>query len=67
MGLKLTNVAETDANNVFGTSLALFDNLVQGGSNGYTASFLATSRPSSCCGDSMSVTARSEGGIARNA
>ncbi|WP_371766756.1 PEP-CTERM sorting domain-containing protein [Massilia sp.] len=41
-GLKLTNVAETDANNVFGTSLALFDNLVQGGSNGYTASFLAT-------------------------
>ncbi|MFS2082030.1 PEP-CTERM sorting domain-containing protein [Telluria sp. Tellsp131] len=42
VGLKLTNVAETDANNVFGTSLALFDNLVQGGSNGYTASFLAT-------------------------
>jgi hypothetical protein len=44
VGLKLTNVAETgDANNVFSTSLSLFDNLAQGASNGYTASFLATS------------------------
>lgn len=42
VGLKLTGVAETDTNNVFGTSLALFDNLVQGGSKSYTASFLAT-------------------------
>ncbi len=42
VGLKLTGVAETDANNVFSTSLSLFDNLAQGASNGYTASFLAT-------------------------
>ena len=42
VGLKLTGVTETDANNVFSTSLSLFDNLVQGGSNGYTASFLAS-------------------------
>jgi hypothetical protein len=42
VGLKLTGVTETgDVNNVFGTSLSLFDNLAQGGSNGYTASFLA--------------------------
>lgn len=44
VGLKLTNFVETgDVNNVFSTSLSLFDNLAQGGSNGYTASFLATS------------------------
>jgi hypothetical protein len=44
VGLKLTNIAETgDVNNVFSTSLSLFDNLAQGGSNNYTASFLATS------------------------
>jgi hypothetical protein len=43
VGLKLTGVAESgDVNNVFGTSLSLFDNLAQGGSNSYTASFLAT-------------------------
>jgi hypothetical protein len=42
VGLKLTGVTETDANNVFSTSLSLFDNLAQGGANGYTASFLAT-------------------------
>jgi hypothetical protein len=42
VGLKLTGVTETDANNVFSTSVSLFDNLAQGGSNGYTASFLAT-------------------------
>jgi hypothetical protein len=43
VGLKLTGVTETgDTNNVFSTSLSLFDNLAQGGSNGYTASFLAT-------------------------
>jgi len=42
VGLKLTGVTETDANNVFSTSVSLFDNLVQGGSNSYTASFLAT-------------------------
>ena len=43
VGLKLTGVAESgDVNNVFGTSLSLFDNLAQGGSSGYTASFLAT-------------------------
>jgi hypothetical protein len=42
VGLKLTGVTESgDVNNVFGTSLSLFDNLAQGGSNGYTASFLA--------------------------
>lgn len=44
VGLKLTNVVETgDVNNVFSTNLSLFDNLAQGGSNNYTASFLATS------------------------
>jgi hypothetical protein len=44
VGLKLTNVVETgDVNNVFSTDLSLFDNLAQGGSNNYTASFLATS------------------------
>jgi hypothetical protein len=42
VGLKLTGVTETDANNVFSTSVSLFDNLAQGGSYGYTASFLAT-------------------------
>ncbi|MCS0630359.1 PEP-CTERM sorting domain-containing protein [Telluria mixta] len=42
VGLKLTGVAETDANNVFSTDLSLFNNLAQGGSNGYTVSFLAT-------------------------
>lgn len=42
VGLKLTGFTESgDVNNVFGTSLSLFDNLAQGGSNGYTASFLA--------------------------
>jgi hypothetical protein len=44
VGLKLTNIVETgDVNNVFSTNLSLFDNLAQGGSNNYTASFLATS------------------------
>lgn len=43
VGLKLTGIAETgDTNNVFSTSLSLFSNLAQGASNGYTASFLAT-------------------------
>jgi hypothetical protein len=43
VGLKLTNFVETgDVNNVFSTNLSLFDNLAQGTSNSYTASFLAT-------------------------
>jgi len=43
VGLKLTGISESgDVNNVFGTSLSVFDNLAQGGSNSYTASFLAT-------------------------
>ncbi|MBW8900842.1 MAG: PEP-CTERM sorting domain-containing protein [Massilia sp.] len=43
VGLKLTDIVETgDANNVFSTSLSLFDNLAKGNTNNYTASFLAT-------------------------
>lgn len=43
VGLKLMDVVETgDANNVFSTSLSMFDNLAQGSKNNYTASFLAT-------------------------
>ncbi len=43
VGLKLTSFAESgDKNDVFKTDLSLFDNLGQGGTNGYTASFLAT-------------------------
>jgi hypothetical protein len=42
VGLKLTNFVETgDVNNVFSTNLSLFNNLAQGTSNSYTASFLA--------------------------
>ncbi len=42
VGLKLTGVTETGANNVFSTTVSLFDNLAQGGANSYTATFLAT-------------------------
>lgn len=43
VGLKLTDIVETgDVNNVFSTSLSLFNNLAQGSANNYTASFLAT-------------------------
>ena len=44
VGLKLTNIVETgDIHDVFSTTLSLFGNLAQGGTNNYTASFLATS------------------------
>lgn len=43
VGLKLTDIVETgDANNVFSTSLSMFNNLAQGNTNNYSASFLAT-------------------------
>ena len=42
VGLSLTGFAETgDTNNLFSTSLSTFDNLAQGMTNSFQASFLA--------------------------